>query len=99
LPLSPVDRVGELVVYSATSVGGRGAVADLCGIYDRSPRNGLRPIIALGTSSYPHKKYGKVHNPVLKFVSWYQAGAPVNAGDPVPSEGDYGADFDDEVVL
>jgi hypothetical protein len=99
LPLSPVDRVGELVVFSAISVGSRGAVADLCGIYDRSPRNGLLPIIALGTSSYPHKKYGKVHTPVLKFVSWYQAGGPVvTEDDPVPSESDYGADFDDNLI-
>jgi hypothetical protein len=98
LPLSPVDCIGELVVFSAIGEGGaRSAVADLCGIYGRSPRNGYLPIIELGTSSYKHKKYGTVHVPVLKLVSWHQA-APVIENDPVPSESDYGADMGDEVV-
>jgi hypothetical protein len=33
---------------------------------------------------------------VLKLVSWHQA-APVIENDPVPSEGDYGADMNDEI--
>jgi hypothetical protein len=75
LPLSPVERIGELVVFSAIGNGGAAsAVADLCGIYDRSPRNGLLPIIALGTTSYKHKKFGTVHKPVLQLVSWHRTG-------------------------
>jgi hypothetical protein len=99
LPLSPVERIGELVVFSAIGEGGaRSAVADLCAIYGRSPRSGYLPIIELGTSSYKHTQYGIVHVPVLKLVSWHQA-APVIESDPVPSEGDYGADMDDEVAF
>jgi hypothetical protein len=90
LPLSPIDRIGELVVFSAIGAGGaRSAVADLCGIYDRSPRNGYLPIIGLGTSSYKHKKYGTVHTPVLKLVSWHQP-APVliESENPAPVDVD-----------
>jgi hypothetical protein len=99
LPLSPVERIGELVVFSAIGEGGaRSAVADLCAIYGRSPRNGYLPIIEIGTSSYKHKKHGTVHVPVLKLVSWHQP-APVINSDPVPSEADYGADFNNEVTI
>jgi hypothetical protein len=109
LPLSPVDHVGELVVFSAIGEGGaRGAVADLCGVYDRSPRHGLLPIIALGTRHYMHKKYGKVHVPVLKLESWHRTGLaesespppkalPSKATPPTPAPSDYGAPWDDDV--
>jgi len=97
LPLSPIDRFGELVVFSAIGEGGASsAVIDLCGIYSRSPRNGYLPIIELGSSSYKHKKYGTVHVPVLKLASWHQV-APVIESDPAPSEGDYGAAMDDAI--
>jgi hypothetical protein len=98
LPLSPIDRFGELVVFSAIGEksGARSAVLDLCGIYSRSPRHGYLPIIELGTSSYKHKKYGTVHVPVLKLASWHQV-APVIESDPAPSEADYGAAMDDAI--
>src|SRR5262249_12241059 len=92
LPMSPVDAIGELVVFSAIGEGGaRSAVADLCGVYDRSPRNGCLPIIALGSDSYSHKKYGKVHVPMLKLVTWHQAGqrrAPALAESENPAPAD-----------
>jgi hypothetical protein len=92
LPLSPLDRIGELVVFSAIGIGGAwSAVADLCGIYDRSPRHGLLPIIALGTRSYRHKKYGTVHVPVLKLDSWHQTGPDLSDETENP-----GAGFDGE---
>jgi hypothetical protein len=96
LPMSPVDAIGELVVFSAIGEGGaRSAVADLCGVYDRSPRNGYLPIVALGDGFYTHKKHGKVHFPVLKLATWHQPTqvliesenpAPVNAdpSDEIP---------------
>ena len=88
LPLSPVDHIGELVVFSAIGTGGaRSAVADLCGIYDRSPRHGLLPIIALGTSSYMHKKYGRVHEPVLKLDSWHRTAPDLNGETENPGAG------------
>jgi hypothetical protein len=94
LPMSPVDHIGELVVFSAIGAGGaRSAVADLCGIYDRSPRHGLLPIIALGTRSYKHKKYGTVHVPVLKLESWHRT-APEILGDETENPG---AGLDDEI--
>jgi hypothetical protein len=97
LPLSPIDRIGELVMFSAIGEGGASsAVADLCGIFSRSPRNGYLPIIELGTRSYKHKKYGTVHVPVLKLASWHQV-APVIESDPAQSEADYGADMDDNI--
>jgi hypothetical protein len=99
LPLSPVDHIGELVVYSAIGTGGaRSAVADLCGVYDRSPRHGLLPIIALNTRSYKHKKYGTVHVPVLKLDSWHRTGPEPRGegGDPGETE-DPAAGLDDEI--
>jgi hypothetical protein len=94
LPLSPVDHIGELVVFSAIGEGGaRGAVADLCGVYDRSPRNGLLPIIALGTRHYMHKQYGKVHVPVLKLESWHRT-APEILSDETENPA---AGLDDEI--
>jgi len=93
LPLSPADSIGELLVFSAIGTGGaRSAVADLCGIYDRSPRHGLLPIIALGTRSYKHKKYGTVHVPVFKLDSWHRAGP-----DPIGETEDPGTGLDDEI--
>jgi len=93
LPLSPLDRIGELVVFSAIGMGGaRSAVADLCGVYDRSPRSGLLPIIALGTRSYKHKKYGTVHVPVLKLDSWHRTGPDLSGETENP-----GAGLDDEI--
>lgn len=93
LPLSPVDRIGELVVFSAIGTGGaRSAIADLCGIYDRSPRHGLLPIIALGTSSYKHKKYGTVHVPVLRLDSWHRTAPDLSDEAENP-----GAGLDDEI--
>jgi len=92
LPLSPVDRIGELVVFSAISSGARSAVANLCGIYSRSPRNGYLPIIELGTSSYKHKKFGTVHVPVLKLVSWHQTAPVLESEDPAPA-----GDMDDSI--
>jgi hypothetical protein len=98
LPLSPVDRIGELVVFSAIGTGGaRSAVADLCGVYDRSPRHGLLPIIALGTRSYKHKKYGTVHVPVLKLDSWHRTGPDLSGETENPGAGlDDGINSDSE---
>ena len=89
LPLSSLDRIGELVVFSAIGTGGaRSAVADLCGVYDRSSRHGLLPIITLGTRSYKHKKYGTVHVPVLKLDSWHRTGPDLSGETENPDAGD-----------
>jgi hypothetical protein len=99
LPLSPLDRIGELQVFSAIGGGGaRSAVADLCGIYDRSPRHGLLPIIELGTSSYKHKKYGTVHVPVLKLVSWHRTGPDLASYESEDPSAGLGDEMSDEVA-
>jgi len=96
LPLSPLDCIGELVMFSAIGTGGaRSAVADLCGIYDRSPRNGLLPIIELRTRSYKHRKYGVVHVPVLKLASWHQTGPDLSGETDDPETENPGVGLDD----
>jgi hypothetical protein len=93
LPLSPVNCIGELVVFSAIGIGGAwSAIADLCGIYDRSPRHGRLPVIELRTRSYKHKKYGTVHVPVLKLNFWHQTGPDLSGETEYP-----GAGLDDEI--
>ena len=82
LPMASVDCVGELVVFPTGSDGGIKAIANLCGIYGRSPRNGMLPIVELRSHSYQHKKHGEVHEPVLKLVGWHQTGPVVDSIEP-----------------
>ena len=86
LPLMPVDAPGELLTFATNSVGGRTAIADLCGIYNRSPRNGLLPIIEIRTSSFYNKKTrSDTFVPVLKLVSWHNtAPVQIESENPAP---------------
>jgi hypothetical protein len=100
LSLSPLDCIGELVMFSAIGTGGaRSAVADLCGIFARSPRHGLLPIIELRTRSYKHKKYGVVHVPVLKLVSWHQTGPDLSGETENPEAENPGVGLDEEIIF
>jgi hypothetical protein len=96
LPMSPVERIGEMVVFSAISGGALSAVANLCDTYHNARRKMVLPIVALGTSSYKHKKYSTVHVPVLKLVRWHQT-APdlVESENPAPADFN-GFNLDDE---
>ncbi len=92
LPMSPVETVGDLVVFATSSKGGIGAVGALCQVYGRSPRNGLLPIVALKCTSYKHPVYGKVLKPDLPIVGWHgTAPQAPSSSFPKPSSGAGGA--------
>jgi hypothetical protein len=92
LPMSPVDAVGDLVVFATSSKGGIGAIGTLCQVYGRSPRNGLLPIVALKCASYKHPQYGKVLKPDLPIVGWHgTAPQVVGSNSTHPSSGAGGA--------
>jgi len=94
LPMSPVDRIGEMVVFSAVSGGALSAVAKLCDTYHNVRRKNVLPIVALGTSSYKHKKFGTVHVPVLKLVRWHQTAPDLGESEnPAPADPDYEIPF------
>jgi len=91
LPMSPLERIGEMVVFSAISGGALSAVANLCDTYHNARRKNVLPIVSLRTSSYKHKKFGTVHVPILKLVRWHQtAPDPVESENPAPTDPDDG---------
>jgi hypothetical protein len=40
-------------------------------VYGHNMRDGLLPIVALKTTSYKHKKYGRIEEPDLPVVGWH----------------------------
>lgn len=72
LPLESLST-GEIVIFVTSSVGGRRAVADLTAVYARrvaKKGNGGQPVIKLGKTDMPTKRYGKVPRPHLEIVGW-----------------------------
>jgi hypothetical protein len=96
LGMVPVGALGDLVVFTTSSKGGESCIVNLCGIYGRSPRNGMLPIVALKTRSYKRKTYGKIQTPDLLIVGWDTGGAP--SIPPVPSAPIAAANADAEVI-
>jgi hypothetical protein len=79
-----VDENGGAFVWTASSVGARGAIGDLAKQFARKNRN---PIVRLDSGSYKHAQYGKVFVPVLAVVSWEDeeaGGAPALAAPIAP---------------
>jgi hypothetical protein len=68
---------GEVVTWIANvtkSKGNKDVIAALCRHYSKVANTSLLPVVALGTTSYPHPQYGQVHKPVLKHVRWHDCG-------------------------
>jgi hypothetical protein len=92
MPLVKVDDQ-DWMVFVSSSKGGNTAIGTLCGIYGRSDRKGLLPIIALKVRSYKHHEYGKIETPDMPIVGWHgTSSTPANPVQPPPSVG--GTDFD-----
>jgi len=103
IPFATLDS-GELIIFQTRSGGGRRAVADLAKEWTRHAikNGGGQPIVALGETTFPSKKYGKVRRPLFTVVDWDDAAvsnaSPVN--DVPPDEELLAADdgdFDDRV--
>jgi len=64
---------GMQLLYKVSSRGGKAVVAELLGkILDRAKAGeaAVCPVVLLDTSSYKHKKYGKIYTPVLTVDEW-----------------------------
>lgn len=64
---------GERVfTYAPSSKGGLSAIGELAEQYGKMMRQkpDQFPVIEIGSTSYKHEKYGRVHKPVLKVVGW-----------------------------
>jgi hypothetical protein len=92
---------GELVIFTASSYGGKRAIADLCDSYVKRAKKGVRgqPIIKLAKTDMPTKKFGKVPRPLFEIDGWDQNdGMEVMPPDDVPPA-ESEADYDDEINL
>jgi hypothetical protein len=58
--------------FSTSSDGGMRMLADLCNSYadHRVEHDEEFPIVSLGTESYKHDDYGKIHKPQMAIVGW-----------------------------
>ena len=101
LPMVQREVLGDLIVFTTSSKGGESCIASLCGIYGRSPRNGMLPIVALKTRSYKHKIYGKIQTPDLPIVGWDGGTSSAAPAAPWPTPNDQevmaGELIDDEI--
>jgi hypothetical protein len=72
IPAREVSGARREMVLSGGSRGWDGCCKELFGTFGEQMREnrGKTPIVKLGTSSYDHKKYGRVKVPVLELVEW-----------------------------
>ena len=64
---------GVQLLYKVSSKGGRDAIKGLLGDIISRGKSGeaaLCPVVSLDTTSYKHKKYGKLFTPVLTVDEW-----------------------------
>jgi hypothetical protein len=96
LPLEDPSS-GEVVIFVASSFGGRRAVADLCQTWTRRAGkvlNGGQPIVALAETDMPTRKFGRVPRPLFEVVGWDDAADDVS---PVAPSIALKHDLDDEI--
>tara|TARA_R110000851_G_scaffold56769_1_gene132626 strand:+ start:4144 stop:4827 length:684 start_codon:yes stop_codon:yes gene_type:complete len=64
---------GMQLMYKVSSRGGKEAISKLLATIIKRARAGesrLCPVVMLETSSYKHKKYGKIYTPLLSIDEW-----------------------------
>lgn len=81
----------ELYTFAASSKGARDCIGALCKDYSKGKRmqkEGMFPVVAIGTDYYDHpkKEYGRIKTPEFKVVGW--APASVFDGDGADEEVD-----------
>jgi hypothetical protein len=75
-----VPSSGEVIIFATASFGGRRAVADLCSAYAKRTKkveNCGQPIIKLGVTDMPTKKFGKVPRPMFEVIGWDEAASGI----------------------
>jgi hypothetical protein len=94
LPL--VDpKSGQALIFVTSTFGGRKAIGVLCQTASHNLHLG-NPIIRLRASSYNHKAYGFVQQPVFEIVGW-AGGDPSKPPAPDVPKSPVGAELDDEI--
>ena len=75
---------GLQMLYKVSSRGGKEVIATLLGEIIAQGKAGkpVCPIVTLSTSSYKHKKYGKIYTPVLTVADWIDLPEPGAAPEP-----------------
>lgn len=90
---------GEIVIFAASSFGGRRAVAELCSAYVKRTKkieNCGQPIIKLGVTDMPTKKFGPVPRPEFEVIGWDEA-ATSGTVEVIAPAAPKSADPDDEI--
>jgi hypothetical protein len=97
LPLIDAES-GDFVTFVSGSNGGNNAISNLCRVYGHRAHDGLLPIVVLKTTSYKHKKYGRIEEPDLFIVGWHgkPRGDDGNSGSG-PRDGGAAAEMDDAI--
>jgi hypothetical protein len=79
------DDKGLEVIYKNNSLGYKKAfdqlLADIRGRYPVDQQF-YWPVLVLETSSYPHKKYGQIFEPIFKIVGWADANGNLQDSKP-----------------
>jgi hypothetical protein len=92
---------GAEFIFTTSSKGGISAVGKLCTAYGngRLANEGKMPLVELGTSSYPHKRYGEVHVPVFRVVGWFDVTGGGDSGEVPerPKRADTEPELDDAI--
>jgi hypothetical protein len=72
IPAREVTGAKREMILSGGSRGWDGCCKDLFATFGEQMREnrGKTPVVRLGTSSYEHKKYGRVKVPTLELVEW-----------------------------
>lgn len=91
LPLVSVET-GELHTYVTGSDGGDQVITNLCNVYGHKVNDGLLPIVALRSSGYKHKKFGRIEKPELPIVGWDGGTPPVASPMQPPPSADMGGE-------
>jgi hypothetical protein len=97
VPLIGVEG-NDFVTFVTGSHGGANAICNLLRVYGHRMADGFLPIIALKTSSYKHKKYGRIEEPDFPIVGWH--GRPTNGksgGNPNTGNAAANVDLDDSI--
>jgi len=65
-------HTGQIYTYAPSSDGGRQALAGLAETYGHAARHrpDELPVVHLGSSSYPHERYGDIWKPVFTVQYW-----------------------------
>ena len=85
-------KSGATYLYTTSSRGGQGCIANLCEAYSKLGRQqpaGYTPVVVNGNDFYTHQAYGKTWVPTLTITGWLdEHGKPAPEGNNEIAQGD-----------